>query len=342
MINDNIYAQTDTIEEIHVEVTTLCNAECPMCAREDAGLHDTLGYTSWKSGDAAKVFNSSLSKAKRAIFCGTHGDPLSAPFLFEALEECKKLGLEVQLFTNGSLRSESWWAKMLTILDEKDTIMFGVDGWETNHLYRRNTNIEKILKNMKMACESKVKVRWDYLVFEHNEHEIEKCQAYAKEIGVKYFNLRKTPRFKGGTYAVKNKEGVVEYYLNPPKNEALRHPNLAVIEQINKQLPTEFNIDCVYKKMNKIYINSRLEVFPCCYISDTNEYGRLNKQPGVINVPIEVMNLNDKTWEEILNLPFYRKDFVESFTDKTVHPRCIKTCGVIPREKNQQGIIKLT
>ena len=341
MNNELAFAVAEKLEEIHVEITTLCNAECPMCAREEPGMHTTLGYTSWKSGDAKKVFNKSLPNAKRAIFCGTHGDPLSAPYLFEALEACKELDIEVQLFTNASLRSEEYWDKMLSILTSKDKIIFAIDGIETNHLYRRNTNIDKILRNLEKACKSSVKTRWDFLAFEHNEHEIEKAKNLAKEMGVDYFNIRKTPRFKNNTYPVKNKQGEVMYFLNPPKAEEYRHPNLQVIQEINKKLPDNFNIECVYKRMKKIYINSRLEVFPCCYISDDNESRRLKHRDGVIDIPISEMNLNDKTWEEILSMPFYQNEFVESFTNGKVQPRCIKTCGVIPREANQQGIIKL-
>ena len=37
---------------------------------------------------------------------------------------------------------------------------------------------------MQICCDADVKVRWDYLVFKHNEYEMDKCKKIAKKMGV--------------------------------------------------------------------------------------------------------------------------------------------------------------
>jgi len=74
------------------------------------------------------------------------------------MDKVKRRNINIEIFTNGSLKPDSWWEKLVKILDSNDRITFGVDGIETNHLYRQNTHIDKILSHMKISCNSLVKV----------------------------------------------------------------------------------------------------------------------------------------------------------------------------------------
>ena len=336
------FLTVDSIEEIHVEVTNLCNAACPMCARNrnGYGLTDNPGWGHWHSGDEHLVFSKELTNLKTVSFCGTHGDPLAHPFLPDVVKLCKERGLQVVIFTNGSLRSSSWWNKLLAYLDKDDKIVFGIDGIETNHLYRRNTDIKKILNNVKLAVDSRIIVQWDFLAFKHNEHELEKCKDTAKELGVKKFRIRKTARFSDNKFEVKNSNNETAYYLEPPTDTSLRHPDFEKIKELYSSIPTEYNITCLYKEAKKIYINSRLEVFPCCYISDVNEKMQLNIDETVLQVPLADMSLRNKSWSDILSIPFYKEELLKSFKSNNTLKRCIFTCGVVDRETNQNMIVK--
>lgn len=337
------FLTVDSIEEIHVEVTNLCNAACPMCARNrnGYGLTDNPGWGHWHSGDEHLVFPKELTNLKKVSFCGTHGDPIAYPFLPDVVKLCKERGLQVIIFTNGSLRSSHWWNKLLAYLDKHDRIVFGIDGIETNHLYRQNTDIKKILSNVELAVSSGIAVGWDFLAFKHNEHELEKCKALANKLGVTQFRIRKTARFNNNKFAVKNKDNQIIHYLEPPVDESLRHPDFEKIKLLYSSLPDNYNITCLYKEAKKIYINSRLEVFPCCYISDVNEKMQLNIDQKMLQVPLAEMSLRNKSWSDILSIPFYKEELLKSFTTNNTIKRCIFTCGVVDREANQNTIVKL-
>ena len=232
------------------------------------------------------------------------------------------------------------------------------------------------MKHMKICCESKVKVRWDFLAFKHNEHEYEACQKLAKNMGVTDFRLRRTARFDifKTKFPVLNDAQEITHFLEPPDNEDLRHPNLKQMQQIgnklhnfdsddveinnetikqffppqrdhykyvDKPLPADnFDIKCIYQKERKMYVNSRLEVHPCCYISDEYEnYKTLAN--GQLPYPLGELNLRDKTWEEIMQHDFFKKDLVDSWSNDNVIPRCVRTCGVVKREAEQNVKVKL-
>jgi len=351
------YIKPETIEELHVEITNKCNAACPMCDRNIYGGVDRpgRGQTEWSTSDIRSVFKD-LPNLKFVYFCGTHGEPLAAKNIFEAIKAAKDTGAKVEMFTNGSLKTEVWWEKLLGVLDKGDRITFGVDGIETNHLYRQNTDINKILKNMQMCCDADIDVRWDFLVFKHNEHEMEYCKKLAKDMGVKHFRFRRTARFdRFMKFPVLDKNFDVTHYLEPPEAEEWRHPDLEDMQLIlkdlqmvgkkrynmtdfewtdNFSLPDNWKINCLYQESKKIYVNSRTEVFPCCYISDEFETFK-NLSNAQLKYPMGELTLNTKTWQEILDSKYFAEDLVKSWQNKNVHPRCIKTCSRVKREAGQ-------
>jgi len=373
------YLKLDDVKELHVEITNVCNAACPMCARNifGQGNRPGRGLTDWSIEDIHKVFDKSvLPNLDYVYFCGTHGDPIASKNVFEAIKAAKDLGAGMEMFTNGSLKTDDWWRKLMDILDERDRITFSVDGIETNHLYRKNTDIDKIMSHMKIACESKAKVRWDFLAFKHNEHEFEACKKLAKSMGVDNFRLRRTARFDSfkTKFPVLNDKLEITHFLEPPEREDLRHPSLKEMGEIankiyggdaseveltnesvkqffppqrdhykyvDKPLPAEdYNIQCIYQQARKMYVNSRLEVHPCCYISDEYENFKTLAN-GQLPYPIGELSLRNKTWQEILSHDFFEKDLVNSWTGSNVIPRCIRTCGKVKREAEQNVKVEL-
>jgi MoaA/NifB/PqqE/SkfB family radical SAM enzyme len=356
-----MFLQAENIQELHVEITNKCNAACPMCDRNQFGglTNPGRGLSEWSLDDISKAF-SNLPNLKFVYFCGTHGDPIAAKHVFEAVKAAKDVGAQIEMFTNGSLKTETWWSKFVGILDAGDRITFAIDGIETNHLYRQNTDVNKILKHLKIVCDSPVQTRWDYLVFKHNEHEMESSKKLAKELGVDHFRFRRTPRFdRFNPYPVIDSDGNITHYLEPPTDSEYRHPSLKEMtdflkqiksneslntlnefKYIDKPLPNFYwKIECIYKESQKMYINSRMEVFPCCYISDRYETFKTISN-AELKYPTGELLLNKKPWKEILEHDFF-KELIQSWTQSNVIPRCIRTCGIVKREAEQNVRVQI-
>ena len=129
--------------------------------------------------------------------------------------------------------------------------------------------------------------RWDFIVFKHNEHQVEQAEALAKKMGFKQFRIRKTSRFDYSPdgpdkWRVKNKNGEIEYYLEPP-GEKYRNPQSKKFQELTEQYGTIEKyydvapIECLYKnEFRRIYVNAYAQVFPCCYLA--NKYYRIAQQ----------------------------------------------------------------
>ena len=105
------------IKELHIELTTNCQLACPMCARNfHGGLDNPL--IKIKSIDLTffkKICPEHFIKQITSIImCGNFGDPILNNDLILIIEYITKINpnIIIDLHTNGSARSISWWEQL--------------------------------------------------------------------------------------------------------------------------------------------------------------------------------------------------------------------------------------
>jgi MoaA/NifB/PqqE/SkfB family radical SAM enzyme len=188
------------VRTLHMETSTVCNAACPMCARESDPFFDKKNdATSLSLAKVKEIFdNDFIGQLNYMFMCGNYGDPAAAPDCIEIFRHFRSVNNNITLGmnSNGSLRNEKWWAELGSILSKNnDNCYFGIDGLsDTNHIYRVNTNYDKIMKNAKAFIESGGKAYWKFLVFEHNEHQVEEAKELSKLMGFTRFEAVVTAR----------------------------------------------------------------------------------------------------------------------------------------------------
>ena len=355
-----MYHTTDSVQDMHVEITNRCNAACPMCARNDFGgaTKSDLDLDEWSKEDIDNIFAGQFPNLQNVMFCGTHGDPCVAVHTLYAMERIKATSdATVEFYSNASMRNKDWWANLGSILKDKkphhthyrrnDLAIFSVDGLgDTNHLYRRRTNFEKIMENAEAYLNAGGIARWDFIVFKHNQHQVEQAEELAKKMGFKQFRVRKTSRFDYSPdgpdkWRVKDRKGNIEYFLEPP-DEKWRNPQSMKFAELTKKhgtIENYFNgaeIDCLYKnEFKRIYVNAYAAVYPCCYISD-DSYPHKNKiykdtQEKIFNRYGKTFNsLREHSWNDILTHDWLRNDLTNSWNTDLAGGklmRCARTCG---------------
>lgn len=237
--------QYKDIKTIHLEVTDKCNAACPMCARNINGGEDNpqLPDVELTIEDVKKIFEPSfISQLDRMYMCGNYGDPIAAKDTLEIFKYFRENNpkMMLSLHTNGSAKSTDWWAELANILGKKGYVVFSVDGLEdTNHLYRQNTVFSKIMSNAKSFIDAGGRARWDYIVFAHNEHQVEEAEDLATKMGFEKFQYKKSARFFSNASGVTkemhqsaNRKGMQTTLLQPPTNPKYRNSALQELSKI--------------------------------------------------------------------------------------------------------------
>lgn len=240
------------IREIHIEPTSLCNAECPQCARNilGEGLNPNITLSSLDLNFFRSTFNKeNLKSIGKIFFCGNVGDPCATPELLEIFKFLKNIKNDITLGlnTNGSLKTKDWFVELGNILKGTlDYVVFSIDGLSnTNHIYRRNTNFDKIMENAKAYIKTGASAHWDMLVFDHNKHQIEECKKLAKQLGFTWFRSKQTDRWD--TYPMESLKPAEEY----------------------KELDyTKIQPECEKDRDSSIFLDYRGNWWPCCHMAE--------------------------------------------------------------------------
>jgi len=242
------------LSQMHIELTNACNAACPMCVRFynnsplvrpdlEIGQITIEQFRKWFSPDIIK-------KCNLILFCGVHGDPCVARDMLEICEYIMDSSdtTAVRVNTNGGMRRADWWHKLGSLFAKRNKrsgynywqVTFSIDGLEdTNHMYRRNVDWKVLEKNVRAYISEGASASWDFLIFKHNEHQIEAAEKLAKEIGFDEFIPKKALGVDDGTnlkpMPVMDKEGKLAYIIEAPTQAKNRN-----LENSNCDLPVKF------------------------------------------------------------------------------------------------------
>lgn len=239
--------------KLHIELTNRCNARCPMCARTDAnGLHENIDTYNDLSYDLL-IDTFGDKKFEQINYCGNYGDPLMHPDFLRILKSFE--GTRQLIHTNGSLQTKKFWKELASI--NGVVVVFGIDGTDqhTHEYYRRNTNYKKILDNAKIFNENGGESWWQFIVFEHNQHQINDAKDIAHKLGFSKFETLQTRRFYSSP--------VFEYQYDDKNYELNQY------ETINYH-PSD-KVICKAQKLEEIYIDAEGFVYPCTYTASKRD-----------------------------------------------------------------------
>ena len=272
---------------IHLELTHRCNAACPMCARNVNGgaVNPDMPLSELSLADVKAILLPELiGRLKRIYACGNYGNPMVARDCIEVFRYLREHGpkLNLCLHSNGSARRPEWWRELAGIMKQgPHYLRFGIDGLEdTNHLYRRGTDWKTVMRSAEAFIEAGGRAEWDFLVFRHNEHQVEEARKLAENMGFKEFFVRKTGRFldageleTSDRFEVLDKKGSFEYFLEQPINPDHQNPafgNLEVVKKRYGEYQTyldKVDIDCkVAGPKRKMYLSAQGYALPCCWL----------------------------------------------------------------------------
>ena len=267
-----IYKSSE-IKTVHLEITDKCNAACPQCGRNVLGGKDNpyMKNTELTLEDSRTIFPASfIQQLNRMFMCGNYGDPVVAKDTLKVYQYFREVNPNIKLGmnTNGSLRKEEWWRELGRLFsDEWSAVRFGIDGLsDTNHIYRRRTDFDKIINNAKAFIEAGGNAVWDFIVFRHNEHQIDEAKKLSEELGFKRFQVKKTGRFFSNTQMqgkdrqeVHDKNGNIEYFIEKPLSA----------EWQNKSLENEQKLIEKYNSLNSYLDRTPIK---CKVVQEGNVY----------------------------------------------------------------------
>jgi MoaA/NifB/PqqE/SkfB family radical SAM enzyme len=270
------------IKQIHLEVTQKCQASCPMCDRNQNGgaLNPHINLSELSLDDCKKIFEPEfIAQLDSMYMCGNLGDPIVAEDTLEIFQYFREHNpnMWLSMNTNAGARDEEWWKRLAQIFAKMGAVIFSVDGLaDTNHIYRQGVNWQHVERAMHSFISAGGRARWDFLIFEHNQHQVEQAEALSKEWGFEKFIAKKTGRFVTTNSAAKdqhqavNRKGEKTAELKKPDEKYLNRA-LTKQEQIIAKYGSMDNyydvvpINCKVKDAGNLFISAEGLALPCCW-----------------------------------------------------------------------------
>jgi MoaA/NifB/PqqE/SkfB family radical SAM enzyme len=122
---------------------------------------------------------------KQMDICGSWGDPVMNKDIFQIIEYITSHKVWVNMSTNGSIRDEEWWFDLGIAGGHRLAVQFCIDGstQEMHELYRRKTDLQKILNNMETFSQTRAQAKVYTVRFKHNEPYLKDIQELSKAYG---------------------------------------------------------------------------------------------------------------------------------------------------------------
>jgi MoaA/NifB/PqqE/SkfB family radical SAM enzyme len=329
------------IKKLEIENSSICNAACPQCLRENfPGDYSRFDQT-YLSTDffqyriPDKIYNNISS----ILLSGSLGDPCSAPNILEVCKILKEKAPQarINISTNGGMKSTKFWKEMGSILSKHDKIIFAIDGLEdTNDIYRVNVKWKKVIENSSAFIDSGGSADWQFIVFKHNEHQIEQARQLSKDLGFENFFYIKTHRFFLDDMIHIDRIGSRNIKLEAPENPEYKNVIFFKTDfkkkKIDEWLKESENskITCAVRKEGSVFIDHQGRIFPCCFLA-AGLYSRTRFEPVNdgwkdiwINHGQDNINLHHRSWDEIIDSEFW-KNIHDSWEQP--FPKRLATCS---------------
>ena len=277
------------VTNLQVDITSHCNARCGGCVRNKDGddvkddlILEHFDIEVWEriaKEDTWGWFIGDLT------LNGNWGDPMMHPHLVKMLNIWTQYHPESSLYlhTNGSMRTTKFWTDLATECRKftNHLVVFAVDGLEdTHHIYRRKTNFNKIVENIKAFTSAGGRADVTMTLFEHNKHQVKEVEAVAKECNTMYFRLRHShgdnlliiPKNEE-SYRVMASYDIDEHQVTfPERDNSLKMSDSRdynVYLDANDQVKDAKANDtvCPWYNDRQVQIDPWAVVWPCCHLS---------------------------------------------------------------------------
>ena len=265
----------NNIRHVELEISSYCNANCPLCPRNLFGYPYNTGYTAkhLTLAEVKQILDPKfISQLDSVTFEGNYGDPLMNPELLDIVDYINK---PIKIFTNASMQTKTFWEKLAKA---KTTVYFALDGLSDTHsIYRQKTDYNKIIANATAFINAGGSAVWKMIKFDHNEHQIIDCEKLSKQLGFKKFILVDHGRNSGPVF---DDQGNLTRVLGDFKGSTELEHYIDIIDNGDMFIEDIWdkpknNISCQTINRKSIYISSEGEVYPCCFMGfNPRKYGK--------------------------------------------------------------------
>lgn len=295
----------DLIQDVELELSTYCNAKCPLCYRNYTAFKEHYPSNNFRPLEDIIKQLDEYKNLKYIRLVGSISEPTLYPKFLELVQYIKSRNIIIELCTNGDTNTPEWWKELGTLLSSEDSVYFTICGstQEIHEIYRKGTNLKNILINAESFRTINKNDYAQCIRFNYNDDDFSSDNF--KNVIKDFSNVYWTETFllkNSDNYVIKDNLDL----LTPNKSKINNYINIEKLANIKweKKLSKSRNCKAFNEKRNQIDVYGN--VYPC--------YLFLEASKG---------SLWDGDWSKILNseyevCKFCDKDIVQLCNDKNL------------------------
>ena len=171
-----------------IDACNVCNLRCPLCPTGNTTIARKQAMLSLEQ---YKELFDKIKEYALVVSLYNHGEPLLNPDVFSIIEHTHRNRVGTNISSNFN------WPQPVEINDfiqsGLDYVTVSLDGvtQDSYQQYRVRGDVREVFDNLKRLLSAKKTlmsktpfVEWQFIVFKHNEHEVEEARKLASELGV--------------------------------------------------------------------------------------------------------------------------------------------------------------
>lgn len=250
---------------LYIDPNFNCQLECPHCVSDM--LRETGFNMKSMQPNLLDTILEQYGDTLLSVNLTGWGEPLLNKHFSDFVVRIKQHSIWVETSTNLSLSLSDARIEAL-VRSGLDSVRLSIDGatQAVYEQYRGKGNLQLVLDNIRkiVACKQKLGtdkpfLKWQFLVFPWNQHEIITAEALAHELGVDQFYAmdgQLTPRTEKSTQSRATEQ-------QPELINAQTQARLQLLKQERRKALGYFGCDPLYRSL---FINSNGSITPCCYM----------------------------------------------------------------------------
>ena len=275
------------VHKLQIDISSHCNARCGACARnKDGGETEpdlVLKHFDMNLWERLCKEDTKGWYINQLTLNGNWGDPMMHPDLVDMVKMWSANHPEtfVTIHTNGSMRSAEFWADLAKALRQHHShlVNFSVDGLkDTHHMYRRKTDFDKIIENIKVFNGAGGTSRIITTAFEHNRHQLTELKNLAETLKCRAYVVRHSHidemaiKDKDESYTLKASNDIEEneYQFDHDDWTMSDLKDGKQWRQISHLVNDSANLNetkCPWYNEGEVQIDPFGTVWPCCHVS---------------------------------------------------------------------------
>ncbi len=248
---------------LSLEPGNICNLHCPLCptGKDEPGL--AKGFMSLEL--FKQVFDQ-LKNNLSSINLYSWGEPLLNKNIIPIIKYAKSENKKIRITTSTNLNVKDDLLLADLIASGIDEIIVSCDGANADSYvkYRVGGDFNLVVDNLRFLVGKKKELNtqtdiiWNFLVFRHNQGEIEEARKMAKSIGVS---------FRSGLMRTSMKDEILKPHKDMIAQDRDWIPDNPIYSAYDKErCATKKVIKTCRKPWQEISINWDGKVFPCCAV----------------------------------------------------------------------------